>query len=147
MRRSGTIDAPLARSASNRTKIAVTAPNSPFGRRAVTHYQVLETFRAANGKAVSMLKLELETGRTHQIRVHLAHISHPVLGDATYGAGFKTSAKSLTPPAQAALAALGRQALHAAILGFRHPKTGKNCRFESAIPADFQALLVALKAS
>jgi 23S rRNA pseudouridine1911/1915/1917 synthase len=147
LRRSGTIDVPLARSNSNRTKIAVTTPQSQYGRHAVTHFQVLDTFLAANGKAVTMVKLQLETGRTHQIRVHLAHIGHPILADATYGAGFKTSETALTPKARAALASLGRQALHAAILGFTHPRTGKACLFESPLPADLQALIAALKSS
>ncbi len=146
LRPTGTINAPLARSNSNRTKIAVTS--AAFGRHAVTHYQLLDLFNAQNRKpAVSLLRLELETGRTHQIRVHMAHTGHPILGDATYGAGFKSSGQSLTPDAQAALATLGRQALHAAVLGFTHPISGKHCQFESSVPADLQALITTLKSS
>jgi 23S rRNA pseudouridine1911/1915/1917 synthase len=135
----GTIDAPLARSASNRTKIAVVAAGA--GRRAVTHYKVLATYGADPKRAVaSLLELTLETGRTHQIRVHLAHIGHPLLGDTAYGAGFKASARNLASGAQAALVALGRQALHAAELAFVHPATGKRMHFVSALPADIARL-------
>jgi 23S rRNA pseudouridine1911/1915/1917 synthase len=139
----GVIDAGLARSTTNRTKIAVVAGNR--GRHAVTHYEVLERFPRTGGKALaSLLRLKLETGRTHQVRVHLAHIGHPLLGDMTYGAGFKASARGLSEPAQAALAALGRQALHAAELAFVHPVTGRRLAFESALPADMAVLLAAL---
>jgi 23S rRNA pseudouridine1911/1915/1917 synthase len=81
------------------------------------------------------------------VRVHLAHIGHPLLGDMTYGAGFKASARRLLPAAQAALAALGRQALHAAELAFVHPVTGRRLAFESALPDDMAALVAALKQS
>jgi 23S rRNA pseudouridine1911/1915/1917 synthase len=118
----------------------------PTSRRAVTHYALMEVFRDETGVPIaSLIELELETGRTHQIRVHLAHIGHPVLGDPVYGSGFKTSARRLNEKAQAALAALDRQALHAAGLGFEHPVTGKRLSFESALPADFTALLEALR--
>jgi 23S rRNA pseudouridine1911/1915/1917 synthase len=151
-RPSGTIDAALARSAANRTKIAVVRPER--GRRAVTRYEVLERFAAAGGGSgsggkpvASLLRLVLETGRTHQVRVHLAHIGHPLLGDATYGAGFKASARHLGSPARAALAALGRQALHAAELAFVHPVTGRRLQFESPLPADMADLVAALRAA
>jgi 23S rRNA pseudouridine1911/1915/1917 synthase len=140
----GKVDAALARSQANRTKIAVVKPQ--FGRHAVTHYTVTETFEDTVGKTVaSLLDLQLETGRTHQIRVHMAHIGHPLLGDITYGAGFNTSAKRLTDGAVTALGALGRQALHARVLGFEHPVTGKALRFESPLPPDMAALLVELR--
>ena len=125
----GAIDAALARSSANRTKIAVVREEA--GRHAVTRYEVLETY-GGEGKAkpiASLLELALETGRTHQIRVHLAHVGHPLLGDMTYGAGFKASARKLAAEAQAALEALGRQALHAGVLAFVHPVTGKRLRF------------------
>jgi 23S rRNA pseudouridine1911/1915/1917 synthase len=145
----GTIEAHLARSAANRTKIAVVRAESGGARRAVTHYEVLERLGApGTGKPVaSLLRLVLETGRTHQVRVHLAHIGHPLLGDPTYGAGHKASARRLGAQAQAALAALGRQALHAAELAFVHPVSGKRLAFESALPADMADLLAALRRS
>ena len=145
----GTVEAALARSAANRTRIAVVRAGS--GRRAVTHYEVLERLPAAgSAKArpvASLLRLSLETGRTHQIRVHMSHIGHPLLGDATYGAGFKASARQLGPEARAALAALGRQALHAAELGFVHPVSGRRLVFTSALPPDMARLLAALRGS
>jgi 23S rRNA pseudouridine1911/1915/1917 synthase len=143
----GAIDAALARSAANRTKIAVV--RAERGRRAVTHYEVLERF-GGGGKVgtkplASLLRLVLETGRTHQVRVHLAHIGHPLLGDETYGAGHKASARRLEPEAQAALATLGRQALHAAELAFVHPVSGKRLQFESPLPPDMADLVDALR--
>jgi len=142
LRPRGVVTARLARSQANRTKIAVTSGEA--GRHAVTHYEVVATMETKAGP-VSLLRLELETGRTHQIRVHLAHIGHPVLGDATYGSGFKAKAAKLGPEAEAALAALGRQALHAAELGFEHPRTGKLLHFSSPLPPDMQRLLDALE--
>jgi 23S rRNA pseudouridine1911/1915/1917 synthase len=142
----GTIEAALARSAANRTKIAVVRAEGGSGRRAVTHYEVLERFGPPRRPVASLLRLVLETGRTHQVRVHLAHIGHPLLGDATYGAGHKASARRLAAPAQAALAALGRQALHAAELAFVHPVTGKRLAFESPLPPDMADLVAALRA-
>ena len=140
----GRIDAPLARSRANRTKIAVV--EAAAGRHATTRYQVLETYpRGGKEPVASLLALTLETGRTHQVRVHLAHIGHPLLGDMTYGAGFKASARKLGTEARAALAALDRQALHAAGLAFVHPVTGKRLSFESALPADMARLTAALE--
>jgi 23S rRNA pseudouridine1911/1915/1917 synthase len=148
-RPSGTIEAALARSVANRTKIAVVRANSAGGRRAVTHYETLERFGGRPGGAVrpvaSLLRLVLETGRTHQVRVHLAHIGHPLLGDPVYGAGHKASARKLNLQAQAALAALERQALHAAELEFLHPVSGKRLTFESALPPDLAALVAGLR--
>jgi 23S rRNA pseudouridine1911/1915/1917 synthase len=93
----------------------------------------------------SLVRCELETGRTHQIRVHMAHIGHPLIGDRLYGSGFKTKANRLSEPQRDALAALGRQALHAAVLGFEHPRTGRALRFESPLPDDMRTLLTALE--
>jgi 23S rRNA pseudouridine1911/1915/1917 synthase len=139
----GTIAAALSRSTSNRSKIAVA--RTLRARHAVTHYELLQTFAMADGKpGVSLLALSLETGRTHQIRVHMAHLGHPVLGDSTYGAGFKSSARRLNPAAQSALQRLQRQALHAAELAFEHPATGKRLHFTSALPADMAELVSAL---
>ena len=148
----GVIDAALARSAANRTRIAVV--RAERGRRAVTHYEVLERFgsgdnprvRRRSGPIASLLRLVLETGRTHQVRVHLAHIGHPLLGDETYGAGHKASARRLGPRPQAALAALGRQALHAAELAFVHPVSGRRMQFEAPLPSDMADLVDALRA-
>ncbi len=138
----GVIDAPLARSAHNREKMIVTKGQ---GRHARTHYAVEERFGAE--PVASLVRCTLETGRTHQIRVHLAYRGHPLLGDALYGPGFKTKASRLPAQAQDALATLGRQALHATLLGFAHPTSGKAMRFESPPPADFSRLLAALRAS
>lgn len=140
----GSIDAPLGRSPINRAKMAVTKAET--GRRAVTHYEVINTFESGRStRPVSLLKLQLETGRTHQIRVHLAHIGHPLLGDSTYGSGFKASISTLTPAAQERLTQLGRQALHATELGFEHPVTGKKLHFSSPLPDDLGALVEALE--
>jgi 23S rRNA pseudouridine1911/1915/1917 synthase len=145
----GSIDAALARSAANRTKIAVVRAESAAGRRAVTHYETLERFGQRSGMAAkpvaSLLRLVLETGRTHQVRVHLAHIGHPLLGDPIYGAGHKASARKLNADAQAALARLERQALHAAELAFVHPVSGKRMAFESPLPPDMATLVAALR--
>jgi 23S rRNA pseudouridine1911/1915/1917 synthase len=141
-RRRGTVEAALARSTHNREKIVVVGEDR--GRYAITHYEVLEGLPPANPIA-SLVRCELETGRTHQIRVHMAHLGHPLLGDATYGSGFKTKANRLSEPQKEALNALNRQALHAAILGFEHPRSGEFMRFESPLPLDMAALLQALR--
>jgi 23S rRNA pseudouridine1911/1915/1917 synthase len=137
----GTIDAALDRHPKARDKRAVRED----GRPAVTHWEALERYTGADGKPVaSLLACTLKTGRTHQIRVHLAHIGHPILGDATYGTGFKTKAALLPPDARAALEALGRQALHAYRLGFEHPVSGETLDFRSELPADLRRLRDAL---
>jgi len=133
----GTIDAPLDRHPHARDKRAV----REGGREAVTHWEVLQRYTGTDGKPVaSLLACRLETGRTHQIRVHLAHIGHPLLGDDTYGPGFRTKAVHLFPAAQEALAALGRQALHAYLLAFEHPSSGEMLEFRSELPADLARL-------
>ena len=133
----GVIDAPLDRHPHARDKRAV----REGGREAVTHWQVLERFLGGDGKPVaSLIACTLETGRTHQIRVHLAHIDHPILGDATYASGYKTKASLLSPPARAALDALGRQALHAYLLSFQHPDSGELLEFRSQLPDDLRRL-------
>ncbi len=137
-RPSGAIDAPLARHAAGRQKIA--AVPAGRGRRALTNWRLIESFA---GEA-SLISCRLETGRTHQIRVHMAHIGHPVLADPVYSTGFKSKSARLPPAAQACLASLSRQALHAAALGFPHPVTGVQLRFESALPPDLRRLRDAL---
>ncbi|MFZ1959640.1 MAG: RluA family pseudouridine synthase [Methylovirgula sp.] len=143
-RPAGTIATALARHRTDREKMAVARE----GREAITHWRLTEIYVAPGGAPVaSLLTCSLETGRTHQIRVHLAHIGHPVLGDPLYGRGFKTKATLLGVEAQALLAALGRQALHATTLGFAHPISGKAYLFESALPEDLKALHTTLAAS
>jgi 23S rRNA pseudouridine1911/1915/1917 synthase len=133
----GVIDAPIDRHPHARDRQAVRAG----GRAAVTHWEVLERYRGIDGAMVaSLLACRLDTGRTHQIRVHLAHIGHPLLGDLTYGAGFKTKAALLRPAARKALADLDRQALHAHMLGFQHPSTGRFLEFSSELPGDLARL-------
>ena len=142
-RAKGVIDAPLGRHPRARDKIAVRAG----GRPAVTHWQVLERYPGPDGKPLaSLIACRLTTGRTHQIRVHLAHVGHPLLGDAAYGTGFKTMASRLSEPAQQALADLGRQALHAYLLAIAHPKRGEVLEFRSELPADLARLRHALAA-
>ena len=137
----GIISASLNRSSANRQKMAVS--RAVKAREALTRYEILERFGAP--PVASLLRCELETGRTHQIRVHMAHLGHPLLGDKTYGAGFAASVRKLPEIARAALKLLNRQALHAAVLGFEHPRTGKALRFESAPPKELARLMGALR--
>ena len=140
----GTIDAPIDRHPHAREKMAV----REGGREAVTHYEVREVFNGHDSKPVaSLIACHLETGRTHQIRVHLAHLGHPLMGDSVYGPHFKTKASQLGPESQAALKALGRQALHAYLLVLEHPKTGEILRWEAPLPEDLLLLKDTLKAA
>jgi len=144
LRQHGTIDAPLGRSRTSRIKIAIS--HGEEGRRAVTHFEVLERFVDADGKPLaSLMQLILETGRTHQIRVHMAHAGHPVMGDPVYATGFRTRVARLGPQSRAALEHLDRQALHAAFLRIEHPATAKPAAFESALPPDIAILLENLR--
>ena len=136
-----TIDADIARHPHDRERMAVT--RRAGGRRAVTHVETIELF----GAVASLLHCTLETGRTHQIRAHLASVGHPLLGDSTYGSGFRTKAAKLPQDAREALDALARQALHAALLGFEHPETGEHLLFERGPPADLARLIDALRSS
>jgi len=139
----GTIDKPLGRHPHARDKMAIRAD----GREAITHWEVLETFNDSEGKPVaSLLECRLETGRTHQIRVHLASIGHPLLGDEVYGPGFKTKAALLDKKAKSALEGLGRQALHAYLLAVTHPVSGEFLEFQSELPSDLTRLQNALAA-
>jgi 23S rRNA pseudouridine1911/1915/1917 synthase len=139
----GTIDKPIGRHPHARDKMAVRVG----GREAITHWSLAETYSARDGAPIaSLIECRLETGRTHQIRVHLAAIGHPILGDDVYGAGFKTKASHLGEPAREALSALGRQALHAYLLGFEHPLTGEILEFRSELPADLKRLRLGLVA-
>jgi 23S rRNA pseudouridine1911/1915/1917 synthase len=127
----GTVDAPLARSSANRKKIAVVKDGR--GKRAVTHWKRLDVLRDA-----ALIECRLETGRTHQVRVHMASIGHPLLGDSVYGGFGKTHRKLLNE------LDFHRQALHAAGLGFIHPVTKNRLSFESGMPTDMQELFTAL---
>lgn len=139
----GTIDANLARSQTNRQKMAVVKTS---GRHAITHWQVKERFGVADEPALaSLMECRLETGRTHQIRVHMAHIGHPLIGDDDYGSGFKTKINRLKDPLKTVVGSFDRQALHAGLLAFEHPANGNTLRFESPYPADFANLLLSLQ--
>jgi 23S rRNA pseudouridine1911/1915/1917 synthase len=143
-RQRGTVDAPIDRHPYAREKMSV----REGGREAVTHWELLESFNGRDGKPVaSLLACQLETGRTHQIRVHLSHIGHPLLGDAVYGSHFKTKAGQLGIQGKEALTTLGRQALHAYLLTLEHPRTGEILYWETPLPEDLLLLRWALKAA
>jgi len=127
---SGKIEAPIGRDPRNRVKMAVTRD----GRQATTLYRAVERF-----DEFTLLDVEIKTGRTHQIRVHLAHIKHPVVADSTYSAGRANSIKSAK--LRAAVARLGRPFLHAARLGFTHPATGERMEFTTPLPTELRAFL------
>ncbi len=130
--RDGSVDAALGRHPVSRTRMAVVAS----GRHAVTHYQVVERLPAC-----TLLRCRLETGRTHQIRVHMQSVGHPLVGDPAYG----RRPAGGSAPARALLAAFPRQALHAARLELVHPASGLTRGWESPLPADMQALIAALR--
>src|SRR5579871_2894288 len=152
----GLIDKPIDRHPQVRDRMAV----RPGGREAITLWEVLERYPSAaaqdSGKrgnkggisapaVASLLDCQLRTGRTHQIRVHLASIGHPLLGDDTYGPGFRTKTELLSEPAKAALEALSRQALHAYLLAIVHPATGEEMEFRSELPPELEQLRLALE--
>jgi 23S rRNA pseudouridine1911/1915/1917 synthase len=139
----GKIDAPIGRHPTSRTKMAVLPAGK--GREAVTHWRVLATFGRGDEPIASLLECTLETGRTHQVRVHLAHIGHPLIGDPLYGQGFKSKLRKLPEPLHGKLATLDRQALHAEILAFEHPVTGTLLKFNSPLPADLAEIVDAFK--
>jgi 23S rRNA pseudouridine1911/1915/1917 synthase len=158
--RTGTLESQIGRSPRNREQMAVVKTG---GREAITHYEVLESFSLPDISAAerrklpgtpaaealaSLVECRLETGRTHQIRVHMAAMGHPLLGDTTYGSGFRTKIDKLiklAPDVAEALTALGRQALHAYLLAFEHPVTREVMRFEGELPADLDRLVAALR--
>ncbi|MFD1745706.1 RluA family pseudouridine synthase [Rhizobium helianthi] len=144
----GTIDAPLGRSSADRTKRSVKREESIDAREAITHYEVVERFLEQEDATAlaSLVECRLETGRTHQIRVHMAHIGHPLIGDPEYGAAFKTKANRLPEHAKDVVSRFHRQALHAYLLAFEHPRTGEIMEFEAPVPDDMEALLEALRA-
>jgi len=141
---SGEIVGNIGRSPSNRKKMAVVA--EARGRPAVTRYRVERRFGAGT-VAAALIECRLLTGRTHQIRVHLAHIGHPLIGDPAYGAraGRRHTHSAVAGPAGAAIAEFPRQALHARLLGFIHPVTGEKLSFESPLPTDMAELLANLE--
>jgi 23S rRNA pseudouridine1911/1915/1917 synthase len=133
----GTVNAPIGRHATDRIRQAVVKEGQ--GRPAVTHYRVRERFRAH-----TVLECRLETGRTHQIRVHMAHARHPIIGDPLYGGSFKLP-KAATPELVEALRGFRRQALHAEKLEFVHPRTGETLSTSAPIPQDMLDLMHALR--
>jgi len=155
-RSAGMVEAPLGRAA-DRVRRAVVPASRADAREAVTHYTVLERFGSTQPAAKSrspvaapslaaLLECRLETGRTHQIRVHMAHIGHPVVGDPDYGQAFRTKANRLPEPLRTMTNDFPRQALHAQLLAFSHPVTGEMMRFEAPMPADMAALVAAFRA-
>lgn len=132
----GVVDEPIGRHATKRTHMAI----SFSGRPSVTHYRVLEKYRLH-----TRLRLRLETGRTHQIRVHMAHITHPLVGDPVYG-GRPRPPKNSTPELLAKLRSFKRQALHAAMLSLYHPRTGELMTWHADLPDDFVELVKLLQA-
>jgi 23S rRNA pseudouridine1911/1915/1917 synthase len=145
-RSSGVVDAALGRAA-DRVRRAVVPAGRADARHAVTRYRVLERFGPGPDFVASMLECRLETGRTHQIRVHMAHVGHPLIGDPDYGRAFRTRANRLGEPARSMTAAFPRQALHAGLLAFVHPVSGAVMRFEAPLPPDMVELAAALRGS
>ncbi|HEY9057197.1 MAG TPA: RluA family pseudouridine synthase [Aurantimonas sp.] len=138
----GTVDAALGRSASDRVKRAVVPEGRSDARHALTRY-ALRAASPLDAGLASLVECVLETGRTHQIRVHMAHIGHPLVGDDVYGAGFRTKSERLEPGARRLVQGFHRQALHAHRLGFVHPISGTPLSFQSELPADMVELCVA----
>lgn len=132
----GTVNEPISRHSTKRTHMAV----HPMGKPATTHYRIMEHFRAH-----TRLRLRLETGRTHQIRVHMSHISHPLVGDPLYG-GRPRPPKGASEAFIATLRAFDRQALHATMLRLYHPISGIEMEWHAPLPQDMVELIDALKA-
>lgn len=146
-RPNATIDAHLGRSHRDRTKQAVVREDREDARYAITHYSIEERF-GENSDATalaSLIECRLETGRTHQIRVHMAHIGHPLIGDNDYGGAYKTKANRLTDALKTTVQNFQRQALHARLLAFEHPMTGEFMEFTAEMPEDMQNLVEAFR--
>ena len=142
----GTIDAPLGRSGADRTKRTVHRTERPDSRHAVTHYEVRDRYGKSGGAdaVASLVECRLETGRTHQIRAHMQHIGHPLIGDPEYGGAFRTKVNILPESAAAAVGRLDRQGLHAYLLQFAHPRDNRTLCFEAPVPADMASVIEAL---
>lgn len=143
----GVIRTQIGRHATNRQKMAVLAQG---GKRAITNYLVAEKFTAFENRpgknaVASLIECGLETGRTHQVRVHMAYLGYPIIGDPLYGAGFQSKIRALPEAVRFAIMSLGRQALHAAILRFKHPISGSFMSFESQLPDDMMGVKQALR--
>lgn len=136
IRRRGTVDQPMGRHPRDRKRMAVVAG----GKKAISHFRILQPF-----KGFTHIEVSLQTGRTHQIRVHLAHLGHPLVGDATYGRKPR-SVRGMDAELITAIKAFPRQALHARFLTFQHPSDQREIRFEAALPQDMLDLLGVLQA-
>lgn len=136
------VDAPIGRHPTQRDHMAVLAPDNVRGKVAVTDFDVLETFGS-----ITLIRAQLHTGRTHQIRVHASYAGHPVIGDEVYGGIRPAQVKRLAPDAQKAILALSGQALHAVRLAFAHPATGASVAFEAPPPREFLGILKSLDCS
>ncbi|MEW9834373.1 RluA family pseudouridine synthase [Mesorhizobium marinum] len=143
-RSEGVVDAPLGRAA-DRIRRAVVPAGRADARHAVTRYAVLERFGRLDAPLAALVECRLETGRTHQIRVHMAHIGHPVVGDPDYGQAFRTKVNRLPDPLRAMAKDFPRQALHAKLLAFAHPVSGAMIRFEAPLPSDMEALVAGFR--
>jgi len=153
----GTIDQKIGRDSRNRLKMAVVPYESKRGREAITHYQVIrrlepkrKTFDKGSAlkrlaPSLSLVECRLETGRTHQVRVHMSHIRHPLVGDPYYGKSGPMQSKNFSDRAQHAINDFKRQALHAFVIGFIHPVTGAALKFEAELPNDMKRLISALE--
>ena len=144
----GTVETFLGRSSNNRKKRAVVKETFPDAKHAITHFTVKsEHGTDSDGFPIaSLVECRLETGRTHQIRVHMSHIGHPLIGDQDYGKHFQTKINTLPDESKELVETFKRQALHATVLGFEHPISGEFIRFEAPIPEDMNALVSSLSA-
>ncbi|MBL0848903.1 MAG: RluA family pseudouridine synthase [Candidatus Liberibacter ctenarytainae] len=141
---SGIINAPLGRCTSNRLRQSIKRIGDKKANRAVTHYQTIEKYNQNSNCAISLMRCRLETGRTHQIRVHMSYKGHPLIGDPLYGKGFKTKENIIHLAAKNAISSLGRQALHAYSLSFNHPRHNQEMCFEAPLPEDMINIITIL---